>query len=74
MRYYILENGMDIEKYTSKKEAVDNAKYLWNRMTEKEKKDAEHFQVYEIECDDIDAVEDDLMDLMTEMIINFKEA
>lgn len=74
MKHYILENDMDIEIFTDKKEAVEKANYLWNHMTESEKQKAQYFQVYEIECEDIDTVEDDLMDLMTEMVINFKEA
>lgn len=74
MTYYILENDMDIEVYTEKDEAVESAKYLWDRMTDREKKSAAYFQVYEIEVENIDDVEDDFADHMTQKILDFKNS
>ena len=72
MKYYVFEDGWDVNIYTSKKEAVDDYEITLDRLSDYEKEKKEYFRVYEIETDkDLDEIAD-LMDYMTEMIYKLK--
>jgi spore coat polysaccharide biosynthesis protein SpsF (cytidylyltransferase family) len=72
MKYYVFEDGWDVNIYTSKKEAVDDYEITLDRLSDYEKEKKEYFRVYEIETDkDLDEIAD-LMDYMTEMIFKLK--
>lgn len=72
MKYYVFEDGWDVNIYTSKKEAVDDYEITLNRLSDYEKEKKEYFRVYEIETNkDLDEIAD-LMDYMTEMIFKLK--
>lgn len=72
MKYYVFEDGWDVNIYTSKKEAVDDYEITLDRLSDYEKEKKEYFRVYEIETNkDLDEIAD-LMDYMTEMIFKLK--
>lgn len=72
MKYYVFEDGWDVNIYTSKKEAVDDYEITLDRLSDYEKEKKEYFRVYEIETDkNLDEIAD-LMDYMTEMIFKLK--
>ncbi len=72
MKYYVFENGWDVNIYTSKKEAVDDYEIILDRLSDYEKEKKEYFRMYEIETDkNLDEIAD-LMEYMTEMIYKLK--
>lgn len=72
MKYYVFENGCDVNIYTFKKEAVEDYEITLDRLSDYEKEKKEYFRVYEIETDkNLDEIAD-LTDCMTEMIYKLK--
>lgn len=72
MKYYVFEDGWDVNIYTSKKEAVNDYEITLDRLSDYEKEKKEYFRVYEIETNkNLDEIAD-LMDYMTEMIFKLK--
>lgn len=73
MKYYVLEDGWDVEVYEDKEKAIYAYDLYFDRLTESEKKKIEYFRLYEIESDvHPDKIEGDLIDYLTEMIKCFK--
>ena len=71
-KYYVFENGWDVNIYTSKREAVEDYEITLDRLSDHEKEKKEYFRVYEIETDkDLNEISD-LTDYMTEMIFKLK--
>lgn len=72
MKYYVFEDGWDVNIYTSKKEAIDDYEITLDRLSDYEKEKKEYFRLYEIETGkNLDEIAD-LMDYMTEMIFKLK--
>ena len=72
MKYYVFEDGWDVNIYTSKKEAVDDYEITLDRLSDYEKEKKEYFMLYEIETDkDLNEIAD-LTEYMTEMLYKLK--
>lgn len=73
-KYYILENGWDIEIFEDRQEAIEKYKMLFERLTKSEKEKIEYFRLYEIQTDKkLEDIETDLMDYETETIFQFRQ-
>lgn len=72
-KYYVFENGWDIEILEDKKKAIEMYELFFDRLSKREREKVEYFRLYEIEVDkNLDDIEDDLLNYETEMIRKFK--
>lgn len=75
MKKYVVEIDWDVTLFDNKDEALNHINYMWNMTTENDRKNSEYFMCYEIEYDEninLDEV-DDLEDLMTEKLVDYRE-
>lgn len=75
MKKYVVEIDWDVTLFDNKDEALNHINYMWNITTENDRRNSEYFMCYEIEYDEninLDEV-DDLEDLMTEKLVDYRE-